>query len=199
MGKRTVYYKPTNGKTLRENFETDYNQFRDWILETNNQSITEYNERFINVELEKQLRGNSVDKFEDWSQVTIDSLIFEYLLTYCDYGPGQDRFNIIGPMMLTRNYEKSNVFINGSSDEDLKAIWNYLIYGRSIKNGRNFTSHDNDNQVIGFWDAEERIFLHNQLSKIDIKTNDSEGVEYVLSVIDEMKDDKSDLIIYVEK
>jgi hypothetical protein len=108
MGQRTVYYKSINGKTLRENLKSDYTQFRDWALTSNNQSLTEYNERLINIDLETLLKDNATDKLEEWSQESIDNLVFEYFLTYCDYGPGQEKFEIVGPMMSTWRYEKSH-------------------------------------------------------------------------------------------
>ena len=199
MGQRTVYYKPTNGRTLRENLKRDYKQFRDWVLKSNDQSLTEDNERLINADLEMLLNENPTDKFEEWSQESLDNLVFEYLLTYCDYGPGQEEFKIVGPMMSTWRYEKSSKLINGTSDKDLMTIWNYLIKGRSIKNNSSFISSHNDGQVIGFWDWSERDFLSQRLVKFDKGLKDNEGIEYVLSVIDELKNDKSDLIINVEK
>lgn len=199
MGRRTVYYRPTNGETLRENLKTDYGQYRDWILTSTDQSLREYNERLINADLEKLLKEYPTDKLEDWSQEHIDNLVFEYLLTYCDYGPGQEKFKIVGPMVYTRGYEKSHKLINESSDKDLMTIWNYLIKGRSIKNNNPFISPDNDGQVIGFWDWSERDFLSQRLLKFDKGRKDNEGIEYVLSVVDEIKKDKSDLIINVEK
>jgi hypothetical protein len=199
MGQRTVYYKSINGKTLRENLKSDYAQFRDWALTSNSQSLTEDDERLINVDLETLLKDNATDKLKEWSQESIDNLVFEYLLTYCDYGPGQEKFKIVGPMMSTWRYEKSDKLINSSSDKDLITIWNYLTKGRSIKNNCPFISPDNDGQVIGFWDWSERDFLSQRLIKFDKVERDNEGIEYVLSVIDELKNDKSDLIINVEK
>lgn len=81
---------------MRENFKTDYGQFRDWIMSTNDRSLTEDNERLVSVELELLLKENTNDKVQEWSQPTIDLMIFEYFLTYCDIGLGQGRFQIVG-------------------------------------------------------------------------------------------------------
>lgn len=198
MGQRTVYYKPTNGKTLRENFETDYGQFRDWIISTNDQSITEDNERLVSSEFEILLKVNANEKVQEWNQPTVDLMIFEYFLTYCDIGPGQGRFQIVGPMMYTKRYEKTNKFIDKIADKRLSTIWSYLTNGRSIKNNNPFISSDNEN-VIGFWDYGDRDFLYHRLAKLEKGQKNNEGIEYVLSVIDEMIKDNSDLIINVEK
>lgn len=198
MGQRTVYFKPTNGETLRKNFETDYTQFRDWIISTNDQYLTEFNERLVGVELEQLLRENIKDRVEEWSQHTVDLMIFEYFLTYCDIGPGQGKFQIVGPMMYTKRYEKTNRLIDKTADMDLTAIWSYLLHGRSIKNNSPFISPDNVN-LIGFWDCSNRDFLNHRLAKFNKGQRDNEGIEYVLSVIEEMNNDKSDLILNVEK
>lgn|GEM_PF-5222026 len=81
----------------------------------------------------------------------------------------------------------------------LCAIWNYLIYGRSIKNDAHFIPPGEDNQVIGFWDSGDRKCLHQRLLRIPAGTKNKEGIEYVLAVIEEMKDDNADLIFDVEK
>jgi hypothetical protein len=159
----------------------------------------QYNERLINIDLETLLKDNATDRLEEWNQESIDNLVFEYFLTYCDYGPVQEKFEIVGPMMSTWRYEKSHKLINSSSDKELMIIWNYLIKGRSIKNSNPFISPDNDGPVIGFWDWSERDLLKQRLLKFYKGRNDHEGIEYVLTVIDELKNDKSELIINVEK
>jgi hypothetical protein len=200
MAERTVYYIPTDGKSLIENLKTDYGRFRDWVLTSNDQSLTEYNERLIKPELEILLKENLTDKFEEWSQENVDNLVFEYLLTYDDcIEPGQRKFKIVGPMMSTWRYEKSNKLISDSSDNDLKKIWNYLTMGRSIKNNKPFIPPSKDGQVIGFWDRNDRDFISKRLVKFNKAHKDNEGIEYVLSVIDDVKNDKSDLMIIVEK
>jgi hypothetical protein len=198
MGQRTVYYKPTNGNTLRENFEADYPEFRTWTISANAQSVREYDERVVSVELEFLLKENNTAELKEWNQRIVDLMIYHYLLTYCDIGPGQGRFEIVGPMVSTKRYEKANWLISKTSDTELATIWSYLIHGRSIKDDRPFISPDKEN-LIGFWDLKDREFLDHKLARFDKGIGDIEGIKYVLSVIDEMRDDKRDLILNVEK
>ena len=199
MGKRIAYFKPTNGKTLKESVASDYTQFRDWALARNKQTLIAYNERFISVDFELVLQENRVCKIEEWNQQSVDNLVLEYLLTYCDYGPGQGKFELVGPTMYTHRYGKSDKLINDSSDKELIKLWNYLTKGRSIKNNDPFISPGNEGYVIGFWDSGERGFLSQRLSKLNKARKNNQGIEYVLSVIEELKNDHLDLILDVEK
>ncbi|MGC3944407.1 MAG: hypothetical protein QM762_07805 [Chryseolinea sp.] len=198
MGQRTVFYLPANGQSLRDNLQTDYQDFREWILANNDASLKEFNERLISYELELFLREHETENLQEWNQRIIDEMVHEYFLTYCDVGPGDEKFTIVGPMMYTRHYDSSTQLITKSGDEDLIMIWNYLIQGRSIKNSNAFITPDAD-QVIGFWNYKERDFLNQRLLQFDKSMKGYEGIGYVLDVINEIGADKSDLILNVEK
>src|SRR5688500_2419138 len=108
MGKRTVYYQSKISKGLKEHLIDDFKLFRNWILTEHFKSIKEYGERLISQRLEEFLKENqSIEELNYFHQEIIDELTLEYFHTFCDYGEGKGRFEIVGPMMGTWRYNSS--------------------------------------------------------------------------------------------
>ena len=107
MGQRTVYYQSRTGQSLSNHLLLDYSDFRQWLLTENRNAIQEFNETLISDRLERFLiEHDSIKDFQIDRQEITDELTSEYLLTYCDYGPGKDKFEIVGPMMETWRYKQ---------------------------------------------------------------------------------------------
>ncbi|MEM9933174.1 MAG: hypothetical protein AAF824_06170 [Bacteroidota bacterium] len=198
MGKRVTFYRSKSGKTLKAHFIKDFLEFRNWLLHKNEESIKDFSETLINEELRNSLERNQ--KFEDFfkeSQKVIDQATVEYLLVYCDYGKGNEYFEIVGPMMNSWRYKTSTDHINRQSSQELRKLWNIILNGISIKNGQNFIPFEGD--VIGFWTPEDQILLDQLLGKFTTNQQMTlEGITYVREVIEEVKSNGSDLIVNIE-
>ena len=200
MGQKTVSYKSKFNKSLKTHFIEDYVVFRDWLLSENKKSIQEYEERIINEELEVFLiQNDKIDLVNNVTQKRIDELIFEYFLTYCDYGAGKNIFEMVGPCMNSRRYLDSHNKIEKYGNEELKVLWNILQKGKSIIDGNPFISSDEQNWIIGFWSKKDqnclRIKLNDFVKSISEKP---EGIEYILSVLDEVKNENVQLVLSIE-
>ncbi|MBI1305390.1 MAG: hypothetical protein GC181_02115 [Bacteroidetes bacterium] len=199
MGQRTVFYQSRTGQSLSKHLLMDYSNFRQWLLSENRNSIQEFNERLISDRLERFLNENdSLRNFQIAGQEIIDELTTIFLLTFCDYGPGKDKFEIVGPMMGTLRYEEFKKQILKTNDSELKAICSTLDNGKSLMNDNPFITNHDDN-IEGFWTADEQRRLEQKLKKMKSLFDKTEGVEYLISVLEETKDKNQELIIDIEK
>lgn len=187
MGQRTVFYQSQNVESLRNHIQMDYTDFRQWILTENRNSIQEFNERLISDRLEGFLNEkNSIIDFRNYRQEVIDELTFEYFLTFCDYGPGKDKFEIVGPMMGTWRYKEFKKQVSKTDDSELKAICSILDNGKSIMNDKPFIPSQENNKV-GFWTMDEQRKLENKLKESKNLFENTEGFKYLISVLEETK------------
>ena len=199
MGQRTVYYQSRSGESLRKHLLKDFTYVREWLLNENSNSIQEFEERLISKTLESFLNENdNLNNFQNIRQEIIDELITEYLLTYCDYGPGKHKFEIVGPLMGTWRYEEFKKQVLKTNDSELKAICSILDNGKSLMNDNPFIPSDDDNKV-GFWTIEEQRRLEKKLKESKNLIGKTEGFEYLISVLEETKDKNQELIIDIEK
>ena len=199
MGQRTVYYQSLTGQSLSNHLLMDYSDFRKWLLTENRNSIQEFNERLISNSLEGFLNEyDSLKDFQNIQQGIIDELTFEYLLTFCDYGPGKTKFEIVGPMMGTWRYEEFKKQIAKTDDLELKAICSILDNGKSLMNDNPFIPSE-DNIKVGFWTIDEQRILEKKLKESKNHFERTEGFEYLISVLEETKDKNQELIIDIEK
>ena len=199
MGQRTVYYQSRTGQNLSNHLLMDYSEFRQWLLTENRNTIQEFNERLISNRLEHFLNENdSLKDFQITEQEIIDELASAFLLTFCDYGPGKDKFEIVGPMMGTCRYEEFKKQVTKTDDSELKAICSILDNGKSLMNANPFISSD-DNNKVGFWTTDEQRKLEKKLKESKSHFDKTEGFEYLISVLEETKDKNQELIIDIEK
>jgi hypothetical protein len=199
MGQRTVYYQSRTGESLRNHFQMDYLDFRQWILTENRNSILEFNERLISNRLESFLNENdSWSNSQNIPQEIIDELTTEYFSTFCDYGAGKDKFEIIGPMMGTWRYESFKKQVLKTYDSELIAICSILDNGKSLVNNNPFIPCNDDNKV-GFWTTDEQRRLQKKLKEFKNHLDKTEGFEYLISVLEETEDKNQELIIDIEK
>ena len=167
MGQRTTYYQSTDGRSLKELLLEEYKVFRIWILTKQEESVREFKEPLISDHIEHFLdRNQSLRDPELVPQRILDALVFEYLCSYCDYGEGRNRFDIVGPMMSTWRYKQLTMKIATIGDGELQRLWNVLVKGRSIFNGRPFLSMDDEGEVIGFWTKDEQKLLRSKLIQL---------------------------------
>lgn len=199
MGQRTVYYQSRTGQSLRNHLLMDFSDFRMWLLTENRNSIQEFNERLISVRLERFLNENdSLKDFQNTRQEIIDELTTEYLLTFCDYGPGKDKFDIVGPIIGTWRYEEFKKQVLKTDDSELKYICSILDNGKSLMNDNPFIPSE-DNIKVGFWTIDEQRILEKKLKESKNHFERTEGFEYLISVLEKTRDKNQELIIDIEK
>ncbi len=193
MGVRIAFYETTDGKSLFDNFNRTFSDFKTWLLKENNKCIIEYNERIISVTIETFLINSSnTININHLPKELIDELIIEYLLTYCDHGKGKVNINLIGPLISRHKYNNSFNIIKKTKDEKLIRFWNYLKVGRSLKDDKDFTEIESD--LIGFWTKSEIIYIKEKIRNLD---QSDVGIECISEVLNEI-DEKSELIFNLE-
>lgn len=199
MGERIVYYQSKTGENLSKHLQKDYPEFRQWILAEDRSSTQEYGERLLSDKLERYLIENdSLKNFENTQQEIIDELTAEYFLVFCDFGPGKDKFEIVGPMMSTRRYETFKSQVLKTEDTELKSICSILDNGRSLIQGQSFIPN-NDNYKIVFWTVYERLKLERRLKESKKLFGHTEGFEYIISALEEIKYKDQELVISIEE
>lgn len=194
MGKRIAFYETKNGKSLKNNLLENYSEFKKWILIENQNSLNEYNERIVSVEIQEFLESNAELDLQKPEQKLLDELLIEFLLVYCDYGKGTELVNLIGPLIKTHKYDKSFKIISKEKNRKLIEIWNILKVGRSLRNDKPSTNIDGD--LIGFWKSNELKYLNENLK--NIKRKYDIGIECITQVLAEIGKGKEELIIVIE-
>lgn len=178
-----------------------------------------YEGRIISEQLEFFLLNHSnLGDLNDYTQGIVDELSFEFLFSYCDYGKGKDKFEIIEPLLYTKNYLPGFEWIKKTDDVELKKLWNYLEKGRSIQNDQPFIPIDDNFEVLGFWNKDEVQILKKRLEPLIEKARKSEwlipkmlkrmvgfsetdralGFELVLLVLNELEENKTEIIFDIE-
>lgn len=193
MGVRIAFYETTDGKSLLENFNRTFSEFKDWILEENKKPINDYKERIISKEIQSFLEqsGDNIN-VKNTSQELLDELTNEYLLTFCDYGKGKLNIKLIGPLISRHKYDTSFNIIKETNDKKLIEFWNFLKVGRSLKDDKEFTKMESD--LIGFWKKNEMDYIRQKIKSIDV---DDIGIECISDVLAEI-DEKTELIFNIE-
>ena len=201
MGQRIAFIRFVNGKSLMDNLSENYPAYRSWMLKTHEDGLKEFNERLISPALENFLRKNTeLLGLNMRSQPILDEMVFEFLWAYCDYGEGQGLYDFVGPLMNSYRYEGSTTFISELKNEKLTKLWYYLVEGRSYLNHQPFMYPDDD-VAVGFWTKKEQLWLQEKLKSLvkNLKPAYAEGIELVLTALDDMRDVNAELILDVEK
>jgi hypothetical protein len=196
MGVRINYHISKEGKGLWELIEENYTQFREWCIDMQEESEKEYNEDMFNPDLILFLLDNenlpSIDSLE---QDILDEIVKEFIGSYCDIGKGKKLLELLSPWMNVRNYISTIPAIQKTKNEVLIKFWDYLISGRSLKNNNRFLS--NDHFLVGFFTIQEQQqFLKLILEYFGSSPNDK-GLTYILQVLNEIKNLRTELIITV--
>ena len=142
--------------------------------------------------------NDTLSDFQNIGQEIIDELTTEYLLTYCDFGTGKDKFEIVGPTVGTWRYEEFKKQVFKTNDSELKAICSILDNGKSIINDNPFIPSDDDS-IVGVFTIEEQRRLEKKLKESINLFDKTEGFEYLISVLEETKNKNQELIILIEK
>ena len=199
MGKRTIFYQSSKDESFKNQLTDDYSNLRRWLLKTNEASVRDYNEQTTSTALEGFLIENeSLLRLHEIDQVIVDELAILYLLDYCDYGnPGYEKFEIVGPMVATKKYNKLKDALIKSKDADLNRLGGYLKFGRSIKADEPFTSQIDDLKMA-FWSFDERGVLHEKLSQSGSKIKSTEGYELLMSLFEEVASNSKEILVCIE-
>jgi hypothetical protein len=96
-GKKIGYYLTKNGRSLKENFLADYSLFRLWLLTRQKESRERGEWLIVNDKVESYLLEKEIIDIETSGQATVDHLNSAYFEHFCDYGEGQDKFELVGP------------------------------------------------------------------------------------------------------
>ncbi|MBR9919183.1 hypothetical protein GYB29_16290 [bacterium] len=196
MGTRIYFLKPKSDLSLAQHLERDYPEFRDWMIIENLKSQKEDNEDRISLGLQQFLEDNEYYSTEiKVNQNIIDELVSAYLLAYCDLGPGQSNFELVGPLLNRFRYEELSKSVKSLGDPHLIQIFKYLLGGRSLLNNAPFSP--SFEQSTGWWTPDEQDFIVKHLGQLRLSYEESELVHSLVEFINELEP-KSDLIIVAE-
>ena len=204
MGLRITYYRNNDGKTLKDLIIQNYVQFREWYLQQEKISKEEFNELFGNEQIKHYLHNNEyvMGDFEPIDKRLIDELTSEFLATYLDLANRPDSLvELVGPCMNKFHYPQSNHLVSATNDHEFIGLWNYIINGRSLKDGSFFNSYTNDNK-IGYLSISETKLLKDKIEKYvwnaDILSEKHWGLELVLEAINCVDEKNAELIIGID-
>ncbi|MFN8712496.1 MAG: hypothetical protein ACK5Z2_06560 [Bacteroidota bacterium] len=202
MGVRIAYYINDSGKKLVDLIIKDYPFFRENYLNLNSESVETQKMALGDENLIRFLEQNDkIDDLDRFSDQIVNEIVQEYFLSSIDnLIKFNSTFDIIGPCLNKINYTGSSLLINQTNNDQLIKLWNYLIFGRSIKDGATSTSFSNDIS-LGFLSAEEQRELV-QLLEVNFNINksgfDLTGIILVLDVLKEMNEHSTELISTVD-
>lgn len=211
MGRRISYFKIPKHTQVKDLIFDNFGAFRQWFLDEDKASMDEFNEPFGNVNLTSYLSQNTDFKadFDNLEKSLIDELTAEFIGGYCDArGELLERF---GHSMSQWRYEQSTQMVIATKDEIFIRLWDYLVKGRSLKDGATFDSYTNECKV-GFLAFGEHRLLNEKIIQYFGKVEDvkmdswfifkddpkTAGFEYVLRALDAMGDYKNELIILID-
>lgn len=208
MGQRISYYKNDFSKNLKTLILENFSLYRSWYLEMNRDSMEEFDELFGNEELRVYFRQHTDigDDFQALDRMLIDELTAEFICSYCflrDYNSYFLQF--FGPNVGKINYDSSTEMVIATKDETFIQLWNYLIKGRSLWDGRaDFKSYTNE-EKIGFLNRSELGQLKQKietyfgtLEDIRQKASQSSGFGYVLSALSELDEYNVEIITVID-
>jgi hypothetical protein len=202
MGVRIAYYINDSGKKLVDLIIEDYPFFRENYLKLNSKSVETKKMALGDENLIRFLEQN--DKINDLSIISdqiVNEITHEYFFnSYDDLIKFNSNFDSIGSYISKFKYSGSTFLINQTNNDQLIKLWNYLILGRSIKDGATATSFSNDIS-LGFLSAEEQRELV-QLLEANFNINksgfDLTGIILVLDVLKDMNEHSTELISTVD-
>jgi hypothetical protein len=202
MGLRIAYYINNSGKKLIDLIVEDYSLFRANFLKLNSESIETYQDVLGNENLIRFLeQNNKLSDLNIISDQIVNEIVQEYFLSSIDnLIKFNSAFDIIGPCLNKINYTGSSLLINQTNNNRLITLWNYLISGRSIKQGATAISLSNDIS-LGFLSAKEQRELLQLLdANFNIKKSglDFTGINAVRGVLNEMNEHSTELISTVD-
>ena len=143
MGIRISFHIPRDSLSLKEMIESTYPEFRDWYINTHEESFVEYNETLGSPQFIQFLESSAtLPEFSTLTQKQVDELVSEFLGSYCDYGPATKLKKHVGPEISPSGYKVSSSLIEKHTHEETQRIWNFLFTGRSLKNDSPFIPDD---------------------------------------------------------
>lgn len=203
MGQRISYFKNKSGKALKELIIDNFPAFKLWYLEQVKSSKEAFNESYGNKVLENYLQQKNAltINFIASGQQLIDELTAEFIANYCDSTiENRKLLAPFGPTLSKWRFDESTEMVLQTGDKQLIQLWNYIYKGRSVKDTSYFNSYTND-PIIGFLAFEECLLLQAKIASYfhnpEQISPQSQGLEYVLQVLNEIAIDKTGLIIIV--
>ena len=168
MSARISYFRNNFTVELKELIFARFSAFREWYLETDKSSTTEFNEPFGNEILKNYLRSETDLKidFNTIDKKLVDELTSEFIANY--YGSAYFADNeliLLDPCVSKWRYDTSSEMVLKTCDQDFIKVWNYIINGRSLKDGKEIDSYSNEYK-IGYLTFDERKFLQKKIKTI---------------------------------
>ncbi|MDR1157393.1 MAG: hypothetical protein LBK75_03680 [Oscillospiraceae bacterium] len=142
------------------------------------------------------------DGFEELSDELLNEITAEFIGAYCD-SAGNKEIELLKPFMNKWRYNESTKLILKTNDVDMIRLWEIIINGRSIKDGKRFKSFTNDYKV-GYLSGSEYKKLNEKLKNhfgdinMDTLNEQNEGMAYVSQAINEMEKHGGEMIIGIE-
>ncbi len=202
MGLRIAYYINNSKKKLVDLVVEDYPLFRDNYLKLNSESVEIDKIALSDEKLIRFLEQNdNIIDLNIISDQMMNEITDEYLSCSLDNMiKFNSEFEIKGPCLNKYNYTSSTFLINQTNNNQLIKLWNYLIVGRSIKEGSVITSFSNDIS-FGFLSVQEQRELALLLeANFTINKSDSAftGIILVLDLLKEMNEYSTELISTID-
>jgi len=161
MGQRISFYKNRSGKSLKELFFSTYSDFRSWYLERNKNALAEFNEAYGSEELLTYFERNEdfVADFDRLDTKLINELMVEFVSEYTYLrAPFVHILESFGSITNKWRYDESTQMVLGTKNLEFIELWNFLIYGRSLKAFSECATYT-DETKIGFLAVEEQARL----------------------------------------
>jgi hypothetical protein len=234
MGQRISFFMNNYRKQLKDLVFENFFAFRIWYFEYYNEANYEPNENFGNEELKNYLIQGTDFKvdYNSLDRQLIDELIAEFIVGYCDTTDREGKIlEFLGAPINKWRYEGSTEMVLQTTDKDFITLWNFIIFGRSLKDNVEFNSYSNDFK-IGFltfdehrilklkiefhfgnieqirqtyWTDQEKLKEQNAIKNSKNRTYSlvehnpkSSGLEYVLQVLNQISNNKNELITAIE-
>lgn len=203
MGSRISYFRNNDGKTLKQLLVAHYAQFREWYLQQQKISKTSFNEEFGSEFVKNYMYKNAIipSDFSGINSRLIDELASEFLANYLDSNyDSVPLIEMVGPCVNKFRYRESTELLATTNDHEVIRLWNYIVDGRSIKDGNDFDSYTNDNRV-GYLSSEEAKILKTKIGQYYHASKSSpqnEGFELVLDAISYIDARHAELIVTID-
>ncbi len=215
MGVRISYFISNNRKSVLENFYTDFEIFRNWVL----MEVECYGELSSGTKVVANVLRFL--KSEDYNKDNLpgnilDELMSIYLGAFCNSEEGSGRYIHTGAFIQKWKYEKSTEMVNDRCDEITKQRWNNLIGGRSVTDENTPSKAIPQDELFGYWKTSELkpflealkskfgpkgafTYLYDNKERIDkILTYECAGLECVYDILEEGIEKNREIIINIE-
>lgn len=200
MGQRISYFKNNFNKGLIDLIFEKFSSFRQWYLNEDKALIDEFNEPVGDENLKNYLNQNTDFKtdFNNLDKKLIDELTSDFICSYWEFtDPDNYLLEYFGPTVGKSRYDQGTEMVLATKDTDFVRLWNYIVKGRSLKDDGNFDSYTNEYKT-GFLTYIEQALLREKIKAHFGPDPKISGLDYVLEVLVQIKDRKSELIIAIE-